>query len=118
MKSTNQIVFDTSDGTAAGAKHVGVFTLSNVSIKAPQNAGTNAYLKAIKVNGKALEGFDPDTFDYQVALNSADLAKAVQAEGYPGVRVSVVPHAEQKVLYVISQSAGGQQVNVYTLQGR
>lgn len=78
-------------------------------------AGKNNRLKSINVNGKEVEGFDPDVFEYAVDINTADSLVIGYAKGYDIQTVVLSTAGEgHAFLDVISNQKGVENVR-YTL---
>ena len=68
-------------------------------------------LSEIKLDGKALEGFNPDTNEYTVNLK--ELPKTVEASGEENVAVTILPVHNNKST-IIARSESGTK-NIYTV---
>ena len=76
VKSVNQFVFDTTDGTATTAANRGGFCIDNIIVRAPEAKGANPYLMNLKLNGEDLEGFESETQIYNVDMTKEELLAA------------------------------------------
>lgn len=78
-------------------------------------AGKNNRLKSINVNGKEVEGFNPDVFEYTVDINTADSLVVGYVKGYDIQSVVLSTAGEgHAFLDVISNQKGVENVR-YTL---
>ena len=68
-------------------------------------------LSEIKLDGEALEGFNPDTNEYTVNLK--ELPKTVEASGEENVAVTILPVHNNKSIIIARSESGAK--NIYTV---
>lgn len=117
VKSTNQLMIDSSDGTSQGAAHTGVFYIDDVIVKAPTSTGRNSFLKEIRVNGQQVSGFAADSYIYETELSAQELADAEITYTAPQTAHVYQSEADGKVFLTVF-SGDYQRSNVYTIKAK
>ena len=111
VTEVNQIVYDTSDGSAVTSATMGTYYIDNTMVKAPTTPGRNQYLISLKVNGELVDGFEPAKTLYQTDLTAEELKNA-QMEYETGKNAKVKVWNEEGVQYITVISADF--ANTYT----
>ena len=114
--STNQVMFDSSDGTNEGKLDRGVFYLDNVIVKGLSSTGRNSYLKGITINGENLQGFSADTYLYDTGMTAEELSNAKIEVSAPQSAHVYTRAGENGNLYLVVFSGDEQRYHVYTLK--
>lgn len=115
VSSVNQIVFDSSDGTDAGAAAVGRYYLDNIVVRGKLSFGSNPYLSQLRVNGEMPAEFDPGKNVYQTGLTSAELAQA-NITFSAGENATVKILKQQDAVYVVVVTGDLSRTNTYILK--
>ena len=98
----------TQQGGTSGAHCVGLTELEVMTYAASMEVQTSAQLSAIKVDGTAIEGFDPAVYTYEVGEG------AITVEAAENVGITILPSYNGYVR-ILTVSEDGASANVYEL---
>lgn len=115
VKSVNQFVFDTTEGTSGTASSRGGFYLDNIIVKAPKAKGANPYLMSLKLNGEELEGFDPEKQIYNIDMTKEEL-NAANIEYKSGTNANVMTWKGENGVYITVISGDYNHTYMYYLR--
>lgn len=99
IKSVNQFIFDTTDGTSGAAANRGGFCMDNLIVRAQKNEGANPYLTSLKLNGENVDGFEPGRSVYNVSI-SKDEIKTARLEYTNGKNADVKVWQGENGIYI------------------
>ena len=98
----------TQQGGTSGQHCVGLTELEVMTYAASMEVQTSAQLSAIKVNGTAIEGFDPAVYTYDIADGE------VTVEAAENVGITILP-ALNGYIRILTVSEDGASANTYVL---
>ncbi|MBP3659845.1 MAG: discoidin domain-containing protein [Oscillospiraceae bacterium] len=98
----------TQQGGTSGAHCVGLTELEVMTYAASMEVQTSAQLSAIKVDGTAIEGFDPAVYTYDIADGE------VTVEAAENVGITILP-ALNGYIRILTVSEDGASANTYVL---